>query len=318
MAKRKKARSESSPIAEEIENGNELDQGEEKEEESGFDFIEAEDLPRNIDSALKDFLNRNKLLDREYKVSLYKYAHPNQGLKKELQYQYFDECPTEHDIGLTFGSGRYIIILGVHDKVGKWRTASSKFNIAVHYDKMKEEKDKGALPHFPTPVFQGQGGGGNMNAGLGMVKEVIGMLLPLIAYNQKQANTDPFEMMGDSYKSMSKVLTQSLLDNTQMINDAVRKNLDLSETYEDGEETTGLMGVVNTLSPILEKLVPYIIGGDQKATKSGIDAIKNNPLYKVVIQDKKALKKLYKFIKEKHGAKVLGEVVSKLNIKEPK
>lgn len=317
MAKGKKARSDRPPEGSGEENVIETDHEDQIEEESGFDFIEAEDLPRNIDSALKDFLNRNKLLDREYKVSLYKYAHPNQGMKKELQYQYFDECPTEHDIGLTFGSGRYIIILGVHDKVGKWRTASSKFNIAAHYDKMKEEKDKGAVPHFPTAVFQGQGGGGNMNAGLGMVKEVIAMLLPLIMNKQNQANANPFEMMGDSYKSMSKVLTQSMLDSTQMINDAVRKNLDLTETYEDEEENTGIMGVVNTLSPILEKLVPYIVGGDQKEAKTGIDAIKSNPLYNIVIKDKKALKELVKFVKEKHGKKVLKEVLTKLNIKEP-
>ena len=314
MAKGKKGRSEHSKIGAKTGNENGLEPGEDQEEHLEFDFIEPEEIPRNIDNSLKDFLSRNKLLEREYKVSLYKYEHPKMGQKKALQFQYFDETPTEHDVGLTYGSGRYLIIVGLNDESGKYRTASCKFNIAEHYDQLKAEREKAGIPTVQTTgIYHGHGGGGaaSISAGLNTVKEVIAMIVPLL--NQKQqSNNNPIEFLGESYQSINRVLMQSMMDNTQMVNDALRKQLDLTETFEGEDETTGIMGVINTLSPILEKMIPYILGGGKD-----IAAIKNNPLYGTVIKDKKTLKALADYIEKNHGKDSLNKVLAALKIKKP-
>jgi len=298
--------------------GSGSDTSQDLEESQGiqdFEFVKPEELPKTIDDNLRGFLQRENLLDNEYTVTLYKFDNEIAGSRKRsMLFQWGDDFPGEHEIGLRYGGGRYLVILNITDKEGKHRIASCKFRLASHYDDFKKEREKGGI----NPLMLGQFppvGKENLQGSLLIIKEVIEILKPLI--NKPSDGGTPIEYMAETYKAINKTLVQSMLDNTQLINDIQRKSLDLGEVYEDEEETTGIMGVINTLSPILEKAIPVILGSNKSASMDTVKLVKNLPIYKELIKNKKQLNVFTKFVEEKHGKKIADNLLRKFNVRTP-
>lgn len=292
------------------------------EENDDFNLL-SDDLPAGADVELKNYLEKNELLNKSYQVAVYKFED-DQSANKTFCKSYANQVPGEHEIGLQFGGGRYYVILQVLDEDGKRRGTTRTVLIHRNYDKLMNSTDASLGAMFPVmpAISGGNGGGGDMQNALVLMRTMMSMFMPLVQQmNQPQKNTEPkayTEMMVENMRAMNEAQKQIFLDNTQFWNDKSREAGELSEVFENEEETSGIMGTVNMILPILEKVLTATIGKPPEQTRATVDMVKGIPGYAKMIKDKKTIKRLLTYITEKHGADVAKQVLKEFGIKKPK
>lgn len=293
------------------------------EENDDFNLL-SDDLPAGADVELKNYLEKNELLNKSYQVAVYKFED-EQSANKTFCKAYANQVPGEHEIGLQFGGGRYYVILQVLDEDGKRRGTTRTVLIHKNYDRLMNSTEAGIGAMFPVmPAISGggNGGGGDMQNALTLMRTMMSMFMPLIQQMNKPSKNSELpaytEMMTESMRAMNEAQKQIFLDNTQYWNDRTRETDGLSETFENEEETTGVMGTINTILPILEKVLPAFIGKPSPQTAATVDMVKNIPGYAKMIKDKKTIKRLLEYITEKHGKDVAIKVLKEFGIKKPK
>ena len=290
----------------------------EQEPEKQYEFKELnpDEISLGYDNDIKDWLMRNKLLDNEHHVSVYKYLNPHTGDRKELVNQYTDYLPSEHEIGISYGSGRYIVLLNITDNKGERRIASAKFRLHASYDDMRY---KGQVGQLTGSIFGGNGGrmaGGSMNESLELIGKIMALLLPAIKPTDSPVNYS--EMMMENYKVFNSMLKRSMLDSMQLATDLTRERLNLAETVESEGEATGIGGVLQTIAPMIEQIIPMITCRSNAKSKATIQAVKQLPQYKQIVQSKKAMNELIDFIDKKHGKEIADKIITKFGVKRAK
>jgi hypothetical protein len=256
----------------------------------------------HYDLGLRDWFLKNQLEDKSYKVSLYRFINPQFGDRKALVNQYEDLMPSEHEIGLQFGSGRYCVFVTMTDSNGKRRIYNSKFRISEDYDKRK---------NVPT-VNDTMGTG--FDSAFNLIAKVLTLFQPILAQNNNNNGSNIRDLLLENYKSTNDILKRSALDNTQFYNDMQRKNMEIPEVFETTEETTGLTGFISQVVPLIEKFLPIIMGKSNTETKAALSLIRTLPAFGEVTKDKAKLNFLIKFIDKNHGADITDRVLKKLGI----
>lgn len=270
------------------------------------------------DLGLKDWFLKNRFEDTDYKVSLYRYLNPQFGERKSLVYQWTEELPSEHEIGLKYGSGRYELFVCLTDRRGKRRIYHSKFRISEEYDKLRGEPVPAA-----SMVLHGNGGNGaaGLDSAFNMMAKVIALITPIMQANNSHNNNtfEPSkisEMMIESYKGMNEVLKRNTLDNTQFLNDIQRRVSDMDGIVESDSEVTGLTGFINSIAPLIEKFLPIFTGKSNMQTRAAMGVLKQMPAYNEVVNDKKKLNALIGFVTKKHGPEVTEKILKKLGLQK--
>lgn len=281
------------------------------DEETEPDLIET-DLPRSTDAQLQDYLTKQRLLDSSYVISLYRYDNEHTQ-QKTFCGKYVDMIPSEHDIGLEHGSGKYLSVLQAIDKFGKRRGTTSSYKIDKRYDILREQNKMMPESNYPA-LYHGGNGMQGVGEAMKIMQSMVAMLIPLIRPSQQPQSMS--DVMSENFKSMNDVMKNVYMDNAQFYNDIIREKSDISEVVESEEEASGFMGILNQITPLIETLLPKITARGQQSVDA-VNTIKSIPGYKQVIRDAKVIKGLIDFIKEKHGAETAVKVARKFNIKIP-
>lgn len=286
------------------------------EYDEGFTNLKLEDLPVTADGALQDYLIRNRLLDQSFYITLYKYKDEH-GDQKEYCGRYTDRIPTEHEIGMSDGSGRYILILQVTTKSGERKGTSKGMLIAKKYDSLKLQADQ--VPGVPMAMgMQSQDPNIAMANTMKMFAQVIAMIAPLVKPQQQQQQPEYVgKAMADNFKGMNDIMKGVYLDQAQLYQDLARGNAGLTETVEEEQESTGLSAVVNTIAGVLDQWLPAIL---QKgaAGQQTVKTIQTMPMFEKIKNSQMAIKKLVNFIESKHGNEVAKKVCHKFGIRKPR
>lgn len=294
-----------------------LDEGEdEKYSDNSFKELDPSDIHAGYDTSVQDWLLRNGLRKKDYVLRVYRFGGAGDNERTAVG-KYIDHIPDEDEIGLKYGSGRYECILQVSDKDGQRRVTSSRFLVDSIYDEIRqEEKIKKAqqMQQLPVPI----NGTHQFDNMIESMSKFMAVIFPLINAGRANIETpDVSAIMMKNYENMNSVIKRSILDNQQLINDVQRGNMGLPETMEDLKETTGLMGLITTIGPLIEKVLPLILGGGAKP-KIAATLIKSAPQYAQVIKDKKLLHGLIQWIEKKHGKEVSGKLLASLKLKRPR
>lgn len=251
----------------------------------------------SISGDVIEWTQKHSLTDEGYICSLYKYSKAGDRIK-EMCFQYIDEIPTEHNIGLTFGAGRYECIFNGQDAAGKKYSLCRKFTLNSHYDLLREKENKNQLAgNVPPAIVRMQNS--EVGQAMSVMKEIMGMILPFMQLNaaaQRQTTSSPL----DAFKGFNEVLRQNALDNTQFYNDIMRKIGQVPEAVETQGESEMNNGFLGQIFPLIEKFLPMIIGNQKKSSQT-IDSLKALPGVASVLQDKNQLAAILKKIKTEKG-----------------
>lgn len=295
------------------------------EEPEQLQDIKPEDLPQGSDSLLYEYLQRNDLVDNEYFISLYKYDRDH-GEMKTFCEKFIGEIPNEDSIGKIYGGGRYCLILQVRDKTGKARGTTRKFKLHKRYDRFANSsgQEQGVFPMISLGGSQGNGGNQLQDA-VNLVRVMMGTFMPMLKMLQGPQQLAPQEnpqsetmasMMTENYKAMNEAMKEMMLDNTQLFNDVSRRAVDLPEVTEDENETSGVVGMFNSLLPFVEKLLPMVTQRGAQGMQA-VKTIQEMPGFKNAVKDKATIKKLYDFIEAKHGTGTAKQILQKFKLKSP-
>jgi hypothetical protein len=253
-------------------------------EKQDTDFEYVESSAYNIDCLLKDFFDRQNVIEADYTASLYKYDN-SAGVRKSLMWQFTNEIAIEHEVGLRWKGGKYEYIINAVDSNGKrLPPISKKFRVDSSYNNIQKDS--------ATTAIAVTGSNSNPDAFLSIIERVFAMITPILASNQANNSMNP-ELMISMYKGLNETMRQNALDNSQLVNDVMREKLNLAETVEDESEVTGIQGMINSVMPVIQEFLPIIFNGKGKVNRPIINTVKKNKLFKQLSSNVKAQRMLY-------------------------
>lgn len=290
-----------------------------KVENADYEVVEEENtktMMDDIDSWLSTLPEENEGL----LTVLYKYKNPNT-TKYRYAYQWQDEIPDAHDIGLRFGSGKYNLMLKARDEKGRQRKRSYKFEIDTFYDDIRRKKrispDTPLGDNYEEPetvVYNGQNQQQNsLESSMQVFERVVGMLVPLIGVDKRNNNNfNPGEFMMKTYDGVGKVLQKNLSSQADMVNQIAKTQMNIDDDGDDGESTGN--EILDMIKPFLENFLP-ILKKDNVNSRIAAKTIKSFPQYKELMGNKKALNHVINYLVEKEGKEEANKILSNLKIR---
>ena len=280
--------------------------------EESEEIEEIEKLPKSIHYTFSNFLERNSILSEQTTVYIYKYTTEH-GTGTELCTQVSGEMPDENTIGIQFGGGRYRAVIMAVDNNGKRFSTTKTFRLHKKYDQLMNAANNSP---FPNPVLmQGNNSGpGNIREMLVLMQSFMQILSPLLNRKEPQQPEYMAEMFANNFKLMNQSMRDVYSDTSQFLNEKLRSSHNMSETVETESEVTGVMGVVNSIIPLLEKFLPLILspGAGSRLT---VETIKALPEFKKLSKDRKMVKEIIGHIYKNHGEDAAKKACKKFKIK---
>lgn len=272
----------------------------------------------SFDDRLREWIDQESISENTVKLYLYKFDSPT-GQDKSLIFQYSDDIPDLHTIGMTHGSGRYLMIATspIKNAQGKKPVRSFRFKIHAHYDELRRNMAPSPLSMpmlYGARMAGGNQAGGNptevMQAGLSMVSEVVKLLAPLLVAGRSNNTPDMSEIMMRQYGVMSEVMKNSLLETNKIYSEIAAKNRELVDNEEDeGEEKN----MLEKLIPLFSEFIPLLTGKGIKSNMA-VQAVKSLPDFAKVITDKKEIGKIISYLDNKEGKEKTDIVLKRLGI----
>jgi len=269
-----------------------------------------------------DFLEKQKIDESTPTFYLYKYDDPKSGELKAFIQKYKDvEPPDEHDIGMSFGSGRYIMVMSI-PRIGNRKTQMRAYRFRVHtrYDEMQQpeaglqQPPAGNYPHYlPAPQQQNN----SFNDAMMLMERVFSMLAPVLNRPRDENVTD---ILSQSYGAINDVMKRSMVDQFRTISDLSKQliaggkenmQIPFNDTETEPEEQTS---IIEKFLPLIMDWLPKLIGGGPQAAivKTAVQA---SPQFQQVIQDKQELHKIITYLDQARGPDETDKILAALNIK---
>ena len=293
------------------ENGKEI---KDDTENIGFELLKAHEMPLDFNSALNQLIADKGYEEGERLAYLYKFDHPVTGKKKSFIEQFTDDIPDLNDIGTTFGSGRFVMMVTfcdhIDDKTGRPAMASYTFRIHKRYDQI-------ASKHLQESSLQQNSlmMGDNMGTTVTVLKEIMSLFLPLIAQSQKpiEQNKD----MTNVYSNFNHLMRKNMNDNYEAMAEMQKRHfLENEEEGEGVEQST----IIQMIEPWIEKILPMFDGRQTAAKKvqqrATIGMIKALPEYKQLMRNTADLKNLTSYLNQNGDGDAVKRVLSQLGIKK--
>ena len=300
----------------------------EQVENTGEEFIseitdETIKSDNNIDGEFENlfssWIEENKAEDQKATVSLYKFDDFKSGNDKSFVWEWENDIPSKHSIGLRWGGGRYLLLVTIptNKKTGKPLIKGKRFKLNPYYDELRKKEQENNqqglnVPTIINPV-------NSLQDTFSIVKQVVDLLTPLIKQNQQPLNnapplTDLTPFLMQNYKMVQGVLTRSLIDQQR----ALKEMQDFYEGEnnngaEEMETTTTGNIVTDTLLPLVEKYLPAILGNTPQANIL-IGILKGLPQFKQIVENKTELCDWIKALDEEIGKNKTDKLLKKLNL----
>lgn len=282
-------------------------------DESELDLKENQEkiarLPDTCHYTFKNFLTRNSIVQEQAVVYIYKHAMGGGRAGMELCTQVNGEMPDEHNIGLQFGSGKYRVVIQAYDADGRSYSTSKTFQLHKRYDALMNQSSTNpamaAMQSLVPLVSSGQNnnnnnGMGNMREMLVMMQSFMQILQPLIGGGRQQEPEYVGKMFAENFKMMNESMRTVYSDTSQFLNEKLRDSTGMGEVVETESEVTGVMGVINTVIPLVEKFLPAILD-NKPGGKLTVETIKALPQFQKMSKDRDVINKLIGHIYKKHG-----------------
>jgi hypothetical protein len=275
------------------------------ENDEDFSIDDSPDVPLPMDEDLKTWINSIEGAgDSGYQATLYKYDNARHGCRKEFVHQWDDETPTLHDIGSTFGGGRYYLIVSFPEKVkGQRLVRGYKFRIHENYNAFAGNKN--LVP------YNGGNNGNGIKDSLNLFREVVSVIVPLLKPNENglmaQANMSSMNTVNEIIKQSAR----SQLDTYRELMTAMKSLQDREEVEE--EQPDQAAGFLTMIEPLLERYLPLLLGNGANS-KAAIETVKRFPQFKQVISNKKELQQLIEYTLKKEGKEKTGILLKKLKV----
>jgi|WetSurMetagenome_2_1015567.scaffolds.fasta_scaffold06083_5 hypothetical protein len=279
---------------------------------------EIEDM--DFESDLTEWLSQKNIDNAQPTVHLYKFDNPLNNKEKSLYGTYKDHIPTEDEIGLECGSGRYFMIVKVPDgaHTGHCHTTTRSFKIGVRYDMLREARKpaQAAVPyHNPQETAQ---------QAFTMVERMMAMILPALL-NKPQEATNPGLQMASMYSAMNKILNEQAIGNLETMQGLQRKMLDVTTpqteeelpTEEPEKEKTFMENIIGLLNnPGIMSIVSSLTSHSPQASVAS-QVVKTIPQVQEVMRNPAQVAETVRFLDGKFGAAKTNVILSNLKIKRP-
>lgn len=233
----------------------------------------------------------------------------------ERVFEWFDEVPTGHEIGLRFGGGHYMAYLNLpRGKDKKPRFRCRRFILADTYTLEKKKRDAAEAAAMSTH----QVAGGMMGNPLEMVATIINQIvIPLMAARPQTA-ADPFAAHKGFSEAMIQITEASARSSIQLTRE-LQKELTLMKPAQEAEDKATEDDFKGFLKDILKEYGPTIIEAGALKMKSIASAIKKDEVFQALNQDQNLFARVLGLlnkdpdIDQAVAQKVLGKL-SKMNI----
>ncbi|NOR84601.1 hypothetical protein GQ473_00640 [archaeon] len=265
-------------------------------------------LPDTCHYTFENFLERNSIVQEQAVVYIYKHAPGGGRSGMELCTQVTGEMPDEHNIGLQFGSGKYRVVIQANDADGRSYSTSKTFQLHKRYDILMNQGNsnpamaamQSLVPIVSSSPNNNNNGMGNMREMLVMMQSFMQILQPLIGGGRQQEPEYVGKMFAENFKMMNESMRTVYSDTSQFLNEKLRDNNGLGEVVESESEVTGVMGMIGTIIPLVEKFLPAILD-NKPGGKLTVETIKALPQFQKMSKDRDMINKLVGHIYKKHG-----------------
>jgi hypothetical protein len=280
---------------------------------------ELEGLTGSVRDKLQEWADKESAEDDIPQVWLYKYDHARHGKGKSLVWQ-GEEVPDENTVGITYGSGRYLVLMQLPKSADKdKRIKGYCFRCHESYDRLHEEwKAQQQKPAQPSPQ---SAGGNSLNEGLQQVAAIIQVIAPLIRQGQAPAGPSVDQagaLMLKTYEQVGTMLAKSQIETHKMLSDTLAATRDDGyddDDQDDDEETEG-GDIVTQLAKLAGEYLPTIIGKGP-ASSALAAVVKASPQLRKIRKSKGDMVKLVGYLDQLHGAEKVDKALAKIGIQRP-
>lgn len=267
----------------------------------------------SIESKLKEWAARENPECLTVRTYIYKYDNPTTGDNKVLCDRVDEDIPDPHQVGMMYGSGRYMMIVAIPDGTQQQKKVKGlRFRLHARYDELRKNAGSvvsmGAPPAaVPVPV-------NSMRDGLEMVKAVVEILRPMIDNRPAaavSAGPDITKILESNYEMMAGMMRRSLTDSQQMIQEVHKAKLE-----SGGDPVNDEPDFLARVMPLVQQFLPLILGGGGTAATTAA-IVRSIPEVKKVIGDRGELVRVVSWLDKSQGKEKTDRILAALRVRRP-
>lgn len=299
------------------------------QESEGVEEVLQDDMPPpSYIERLNEFMELKKVNSDEPTYYLYKFDNPTAGRSHTTIDRFYGVTPPdEHDIGLKYGSGRYMMCIMVpkSKKHEKGLMRAYKFKLSPHYDKrMREEqrdpdlmesKKSNSVEQLVQPqiVQQPINQGISVEALLDMAVKILPLITPLLVRDRPKVDNSSAAMK-EMYSMVAQMMKESTMETFKLVQDMQRNQIEMVNDKSNSIETSSNdTSIIEKFAPLLAEWVPKILGGGVQGNMLA-SLVKSAPDVKNLIQDQQQLNAVIAHLVETQGVESTSKLLDKLNI----
>ena len=296
---------------------------------------EAQEYSETLDEKLKGWVAASRYENTQATCTLYKFDNPATGEDKSQCGQWVDEIPDAHSVGMTYGPGRYLLLVTLPrtrtgDRPGPRAIKGYRFRIHPYYEELRRRamwgdpspfSGPGPRPHVPGAMAPPPGPDASISAGLSMVREVLAIVSPLLKRQDNGGGLDYPALMMRNYDLMNTVMRKNLLESQSLIADGLRAKME-GGAMDGGEGGTATVeeaaepSILEQIIPLLDKFVPIILGRGPQAVVAS-QAVRALPQFQKVTKDKGEFQKIVAHLDKAIGKGKVDGLLKRLKLSRP-
>jgi len=284
-----------------------------------------------FDAALSEWIEKENFTNDESIATLYKHDNPKGGREKVQVWEWHNEIPSAHSIGLQFGSGRYTILFKIPKKKA---IRGYTFRLSEYYDEMRRTQSAGNNQPGTMPQYYPVSGGksqatenNGIEASLNVIELIfIGMVMPLMARvsEQKPASQQLPDFSGlamQNYQNMMTLAKTNALEMARMGRMLTDKTITASlegenEDMTDETETNRPPTILEQIMPLVNQFLPMLLNNNPAAS-AAVNVVKAMPQYKELAANPAQLAEVVNYLDKSKGKAATTKILKKLNIPRP-
>jgi hypothetical protein len=291
--------------------------------EDDVEEFTAENLPFRPSYLTKfnQFLEKEDMEDSLPTYYLYKFDNYYSGKKNSLVDRFEDQSPPdEHDIGMKHGSGRYMLFCTVPNcrQFPNGTTRAYRFRVNPIYDDRRNIASKENNQHnqqffqgpYPFHAPQPAGAGNNLADTIGLMKEVVSMITPLLS-QKKDESSSMREIVTESYSVVGEIMRTSMMEQMKIMQQMTKQQLKLPDLTKETEPEPP--GIIEKFLPVISEWLPKLMGSGPSAAMAG-SLVKSIPQFRDIIDDSQQLNSIVQWMCEAHGIESTAQILTNLGI----
>jgi hypothetical protein len=269
---------------------------------------------------MKEFIAKSKIDTAHVSFYLYKYDNSSSGEAKSLLKKFAegDNPPDEDEVGRTFGSGRYIIMMTTFQN-GKSFVRSYKFKLHQHYDTIRMTP----VAQPATAVVPAHDSNKNFMDAMMMIQTMMSTMMQsfIPLFQRPPESPDMAKMIAGNYAMVNDIAKKQMMNNVDLMADYQRKvillnkqaGIDDTDTEEIEEPQSDVMTIIEQIKPFIGEWLPKLIGGGQQS-KVVSTIVKSSSMFQEIARNRKMVNALVRHLDGTSGKENTDIVLKKLGI----